>query len=161
MALAGLATRTESIELGTSVTLLPQANPVRLAGEVNLLDQISEGRFNLGVGVGWRESEMENLGYDFEERGARMTDHLKAMNALWEDDVATYDGEFVSFEEFELTPEPVKIRTRRSGSVAGSNRRSSERPISVIRGSRCGWTRLRKSRTNVREVRRERSRGGR
>lgn len=108
MALAGLATRTESIELGTSVTLLPQANPVRLAGEVNLLDQISEGRFNLGVGVGWRESEMENLGYDFSERGARMTDHLKAMNALWEDDVATYDGEYVSFEGFELTPEPVQ-----------------------------------------------------
>lgn len=108
MALAGLATRTETIELGTSVTLLPQVNPVRLAGEINLLDQISDGRCRLGVGVGWRESEMENLGYDFSERGSRMTDHLKAMRALWERDVASYDGRHVSFDEFELSPEPVQ-----------------------------------------------------
>ena len=108
LALAGLATRTETIELGTSITLLPQANPVRLAGEANLLDVVSEGRFTLGVGTGWRADEMRNLGYDFESRGPRMTDHLRAMNALWDAEVASYDGEFVSFEEFELTPEPIQ-----------------------------------------------------
>jgi len=108
MALAGLATRTDTIELGTSITLLPQANPVRLAGEVNLLDEISEGRFTLGVGVGWRRDEMENLGYNFDERGPRMTEHLEAMHALWDSDTASYDGEYVSFEGFELTPDAVQ-----------------------------------------------------
>lgn len=108
MALAGLATRTDSIELGTSVTLLPEANPLRLAGEVALLDQISDGRFRLGVGVGWRSTEMENLGYDFERRGPRMTEHLEAMRICWTEEVASYDGEFVAFEEFELSPQPVQ-----------------------------------------------------
>lgn len=108
MALAGFATRTDRLELGTSVTLLPQANPLRLAGEVALLDRISNGRFRLGVGVGWRAPEMENLGYDFERRGPRMTEHLEAMRACWTEDVASYDGEFVAFEDFELSPRPVQ-----------------------------------------------------
>lgn len=108
MALAGFATRTETIELGTSITLLPQVNPVRLAGEVNLLDEISDGRFTLGVGVGWRQDEMENLGYDFDSRGRRMTEHLQAMRTLWQDDTASYDGEYVSFDEFELSPDPIQ-----------------------------------------------------
>lgn len=108
MALAGFATRTETIELGTSITLLPQANPVRLAGEMALLDQISDGRFVLGVGAGWRRNEMENLGYDFESRGRRTTEHLKALQTLFTQSPATFDGEFVDFEEFELTPEPVQ-----------------------------------------------------
>lgn len=108
IALAGFATRTDEIELGTSITLLPQCNPIRLAGEANLVDHISEGRFTLGVGVGWREQEMENLGYDFDSRGRRMTEHLEAMNALWDQEVAEYHGEFVDFEGFELTPEPAQ-----------------------------------------------------
>lgn len=108
MALAGFATQTETIELGTSITLLPQANPVRLAGEVNLLDEISDGRFTLGIGVGWRRDEMENLGYDFDSRGRRMTEHLRAMRTLWENDTASFDGEYVSFDEFELSPDPVQ-----------------------------------------------------
>jgi len=108
LALAGLATRTDRLELGTSVTLLPEANPLRLAGEVALLDQISDGRFRLGVGVGWHAQEMENLGYDFERRGPRMTEHLEVMRTCWTESVASYDGEFVSFEDFELSPRPVQ-----------------------------------------------------
>lgn len=108
IALAAFAARTEEIDLGTSITLLSQTNPIRLAGEANLVDRISDGRFHLGVGVGWHEREMENLGYDFETRGPRTTEHMKAMNALWAEDVASFDGEFVSFEDFELTPEPVQ-----------------------------------------------------
>lgn len=106
IALAGFATRTDEIELGTSVTLLPQTNPVRLAGEANLLDQITQGRFRLGVGAGWREDEMENLGYEFDTRGPRMTDHLRAMQALWAGE--DYEGEWVSFEGFDLSPDPVQ-----------------------------------------------------
>jgi probable F420-dependent oxidoreductase len=108
VALAGFATRTETIRLGTSISLLSQTNPVTLAGEANLLDVISGGRFTLGVGVGWRRREMENLGYDFEARGPRMTEHMEAMKALWASDVASYDGRFVSFEDFEVSPKAVQ-----------------------------------------------------
>lgn len=108
LALAGFATRTDSIRLGTSVTLLPQANPVRLAGEVALLDRIADGRFTLGVGVGWRRPEMENLGYEFETRGPRMTEHLEVLRRLWREETVTYDGEFVTLSEFSLSPQPVQ-----------------------------------------------------
>lgn len=108
LALAAFATRTDTIRLGTSVTLLPQANPVRLAGELALLDQISDGRFTLGVGAGWRKNEMENLGYDFENRGRRLTEHLRVLRKLWTESPTSYDGEFVTVEDFEVSPEPVQ-----------------------------------------------------
>ncbi|MFB6311186.1 MAG: LLM class flavin-dependent oxidoreductase [Salinirussus sp.] len=108
LALAGIATRTTDIELGTSVTLLPQANPVRLAGEIALLDQIADGRVTLGVGVGWRRPEMENLGYEFESRGPRMTEHLRTLRQLWRKETVSMDGEFVTLSDFSLSPRPVQ-----------------------------------------------------
>ncbi|ELY97067.1 LLM class flavin-dependent oxidoreductase [Natrialba asiatica] len=108
IALAGFAAATDEIEFGTGVTILPQTNPVSLAGAANLVDVVSDGRFILGVGTGWRRDEMENLGYDFESRGPRMTDHLCALNELWEPGPSSYDGRFVSFEEFDLAPESIR-----------------------------------------------------
>ena len=108
IALAGFAAATDEIELGTGVTVLPQTNPVSLAGAANLVDVVSNGRFVLGVGTGWRRDEMENLGYEFESRGPRMTDHLRALNELWEPGPSSYNGRFVSFEDFDLAPEPVR-----------------------------------------------------
>lgn len=108
IALTAFAARTTDIRIGTNILLLPEKNPVRLAGEANLIDVISEGRFTLGVGVGWRKTEMENLGYSFSDRGPRMTDHLRAMNTLWNKSPASYDGRDVSFSGFELSPDPVQ-----------------------------------------------------
>lgn len=108
MVVPALATRTDDIRLGTNVSLLGQKNPVRFAGEVNLADVISDGRFTVGVAAGWLKKEMENLGYDHSLRGPRTTDAMKAMNELWENDVASYDGRFFEFEEFDLQPKAVQ-----------------------------------------------------
>lgn len=106
--LAGFAGVTDEITLGTGITILPQTNPVALAGAASLVDVVSDGRFVLGVGTGWRREEMENLGYDFETRGPRMTDHLRALRAIWEDGSTTYEGSFVSIEDFSVAPVPVQ-----------------------------------------------------
>jgi len=108
MVIPALATRTDDIRLGTNVSLLGQKNPVRFAGEINLVDVITEGRFTVGVAAGWLKKEMENLGYDHDLRGPRTTDAMRAMNELWENDVASYDGRFFEFEEFDLQPKAVQ-----------------------------------------------------
>jgi alkanesulfonate monooxygenase SsuD/methylene tetrahydromethanopterin reductase-like flavin-dependent oxidoreductase (luciferase family) len=104
VALAALAERTDSITLGTCLSILPLARPVRLAGETNLLDVISCGRAILGVGVGWRPEEFRALGVAFDDRGPRTTESLRALRTLWADDPALFDGETVSFEEVSLSP---------------------------------------------------------
>ena len=58
--LAGAATVTKKIKLGTGICLVPERNPIRLAKEVATLDQISGGRFLFGVGAGWLRGESED-----------------------------------------------------------------------------------------------------
>ena len=67
--LSVIAARTESVNLGTSVLVLPWHQPVRLAKVLASLDQLSGGRVIVGVGVGNAKDEFEALGVPFEERG--------------------------------------------------------------------------------------------
>ena len=106
--LAAMAATTERVRLGTNALILPQRNPVLLAKEIAALDHLSGGRINLGVGLGWSPEEFAALGVPFERRGARCDDYIKAMTCLWTDEVATYDGEFVSFTGAVQLPKPVQ-----------------------------------------------------
>jgi probable F420-dependent oxidoreductase len=106
--LAAMAATTERVRLGTNVLILPQRNPVLLAKEVAALDHLSGGRISLGVGVGWCPEEFAALGVPFERRGARADDYIKAITTLWTDEVATYEGEFVSFTNAVQLPKPVQ-----------------------------------------------------
>ena len=106
--LAAMAATTSRVRLGTNCLILPQRNPVLLAKEVAALDHLSGGRVSLGVGLGWCPEEFAALGVPFERRGARADDYIRAMTALWTDEVATYDGEFVSFTNAVQLPKPVQ-----------------------------------------------------
>lgn len=106
--LAAMAATTERVRLGTNVLILPQRNPVLLAKEIAALDHLSGGRINFGVGVGWCPEEFAALGVPFERRGARADDYIKAITTLWTDEVASYDGEFVSFTGAIQLPKPVQ-----------------------------------------------------
>lgn len=101
---------TERIRLATGVLLLPEHNPVVVAKRAASLDRVSEGRFRLGVGVGWSAEEFAALGVPFARRGARTDEYVEAMRILWRDDVATFTGEFVSFAEIRVFPKPVQDR---------------------------------------------------
>ena len=94
-----LAATTQSMEIGTTVAILPYRSPLEIARAWANVDQLSGGRFILGVGVGWAEQEFDALNVPLRQRGAITYDYLAAIKALWTQDVASYEGRFVSFTD--------------------------------------------------------------
>jgi probable F420-dependent oxidoreductase len=113
------AAATTTIGLATGVLLLPEHNPVVVAKQAATLDWLSGGRFTLGVGIGWSREEFDTLGVPFERRAGRTAEYVAAMRTLWRDDIASFAGEFVHFENVRLNPKPV--RRRRVPIVLGGN----------------------------------------
>jgi probable F420-dependent oxidoreductase len=103
--LAWIAGFTERIQLGTSITLVPLHQPVRLAKEAATLQLLSGGRFLLGVGLGWHEDEFRFLGVDFRHRGRRTDESLRLLRALWSG-AGEFHGEWSSFEAATFGPLP-------------------------------------------------------
>ncbi|WP_416898004.1 MAG: LLM class F420-dependent oxidoreductase [Minwuia sp.] len=103
-----LAGRTRNVRLGTSVLILPMRNPIEVAAQIAELDQVSRGRVNFGVGVGWFEDEYDALGYPFKKRGKRANDGLKICKKLWTGEPAAHESEFYSFSGAVLGPTPVQ-----------------------------------------------------
>jgi probable F420-dependent oxidoreductase len=106
--LSHLAGLTENVLLGTSVCLVPQYNPVRLAERIANLDIMANGRFVFGGSVGYREEEFEVLGVDRSRRGRRTTEALALMDRLWREDEVTFSGEEFEFEDVSINPKPVQ-----------------------------------------------------
>ena len=83
IALSAIAAQTKTIRLGTGVNILSQANPLYVAKQSASLDFVSNGRFMLGVGIGWLQEEFRAAGIPFERRGARFDDYMQAMRKVW------------------------------------------------------------------------------
>ncbi len=105
--LAWLAGQTRKVLLGTSVALLAYRHPLLTARVSSTLDQLSGGRFILGVGVGWADSEFAALGVPFAMRGKITSEYLEVITTFWHSDVATFDGSTVAFAEVSSPPGPV------------------------------------------------------
>lgn len=105
--MAYLASVTKTIRLATGILIIPQRNPVVAAKQIATLDQLSGGRIDLGIGVGWLEEEFNAIGVPFEGRGKRTDEHIAAMRALWAHDFAEYHGDFVDFEPIYCRPQPL------------------------------------------------------
>jgi probable F420-dependent oxidoreductase len=109
--MAYVASATTSIKLGTAILIVPQRNPVVTAKALATLDYMAGGdRVLLGIGVGWLAEEFDALGIPFADRGPRTDDYVAAMRALWSQECATYQGEFVSFNEVYSRPRPPSGR---------------------------------------------------
>jgi probable F420-dependent oxidoreductase len=106
--LSWMAAITEGITLCPGVLILPQHHPVQLAKRLATLDQLSEGRARVGVGVGWLREELDLFSVPFEQRGRVVDDYIGAMRALWADGPASYRSEFVSFHQLASEPKPVQ-----------------------------------------------------
>ena len=106
--LSWLAATTRKIELGTSVTILPYRHPLQTARVAANIDQLSGGRFVLGVGVGWAKQEFEALGVPFDRRGAIVNEYLEVIRKSWTADVVSYDGQYVSFKDVHTAPRPAR-----------------------------------------------------
>lgn len=107
-ALTYLAAVTDTIRLGTAICLVPQRSAVYTAKQVTDLDNLSGGRVDFGIGVGWLREEFEALGMPFERRGQRTDEHLAIMRSLWTDEVSSYQGELASLPECRMYPKPVQ-----------------------------------------------------
>jgi probable F420-dependent oxidoreductase len=102
--LAFLAGRTERIRLGISVLVLPYRHPLHWAKVVTTIDRLSEGRFVLGVGVGWMREEFAALQAPFEERATASDEQLAILDRLMRDERCSYSGRFYSFEDIAFYP---------------------------------------------------------
>jgi probable F420-dependent oxidoreductase len=106
--LAAVAAVTTRLRIGTGICLLTEHDPIVTAKEVATVDLISNGRFEFGIGAGWNAEEMEHHGTAFETRFRVMVERAKAMQAIWTQDEASYDGEFTKFEPIWSWPKPVQ-----------------------------------------------------
>ncbi|HEY2520963.1 MAG TPA: LLM class F420-dependent oxidoreductase [Streptosporangiaceae bacterium] len=134
LGLGYLAAVTTRIGLATGVLLLPEHNPVIVAKQAATLDVLSGGRLTLGVGIGWSAEEFAALGVPFGRRGRRTEEYLAAMRTLWAEDVASFHGEFTSFEAVRVNPRPV--RGRRLPVVIGGN---GDRALERVAACGDGW----------------------
>ncbi len=106
--LAFAAAATTKIRLATGILILPQRNPLIAAKEIASLDRLSNGRLDLGIGVGWLREEFEALGVPFEARGARTDEYLRALKVLWSETEAEFHGNFVDFAPVYCQPKPTQ-----------------------------------------------------
>lgn len=108
VALTVAATVTERLTVGTGVCLPAQRDPIVTAKAIATLDFVSNGRFVFGIGFGWNEDELEHHGVPMADRRAVVRERVLAMQRLWADDVAEFDGEFVEIAPSWSWPKPVQ-----------------------------------------------------
>ena len=107
--LASYAGITSRIKLGTGVYLLALRPPAVAAKMAATLDVLSGGRLIFGVGVGGENpKEFEVSGVPHRERGARVTEAIDVVRALWRDTPASFQGRFTRFEGVSIDPKPVQ-----------------------------------------------------
>ena len=96
---------TERIGLGTSIVILPLRHPMYLAKQVATLQELSGGRFTLGVGLGSQRDEFQFMGVELEGRGRRADEAIRLMRALWNGE-REFQGQYWSFENATSEPHP-------------------------------------------------------
>ena len=127
--LARLAPETGDMRLLTGIVLLPLHNPVQVAEEVATLDHLTHGRFTFGVGIGYRETELEAAGATRRDRVPRLTESIEIMRRLWTGEEVTYEGRYWTVREARMgfTPlqqphPPIWIACQSDGAVRRSAR---------------------------------------
>jgi probable F420-dependent oxidoreductase len=108
VSLSMAAAVTSSIRLGTAVALPSEHDPIALAKTIASLDHLSGGRVTVGVGFGWNIDELTDHGVLAVSRRAVLREYLEAMQALWSEDEASYQGKFVRFDPSWAWPKPVQ-----------------------------------------------------
>jgi probable F420-dependent oxidoreductase len=153
VSLAHLAGRSDRIRLGVAVLNMPFVSPALLAKQLATLDILSNGRLDVGLGVGWSKVEFAASGVPLERRGRRAEEFLRALRALWTDEVVEFDGEFYRIPPARAEPKPLQrphppvllggsaeVALRRAGRVAdgwisasNADLRHIDRPIATVR----------------------------
>ena len=149
-----MAQVTTRLKFVTTVYIPAMRDPYAAAKAIGTAAYLSDGRVELGIGVGWCEEEFTLMGQQFERRGKRTDEMLELFRALWEPGWTEFDGEFYTTPRLEMEPTPPRIPiyvgglSRRGVEAGGAERRMDRRP---------DFRRTRRSRASsgVRELRAE------
>ena len=105
---SSIATRTKRMKVGMAVYVLPLNNPLRIAEEVCTVDQISEGRFELGIGRSGFPRAYDMYGIPYDDSRQRFTETLEVLEKVWEGEPFSYQGEMYQFDNVLVTPTPYQ-----------------------------------------------------
>ena len=103
-----LAAATSALEFVTGVIILPQRQTALVAKQAAEVDLLTQGRFRLGIGVGWNAVEYEALNEDFSGRGLRSEEQIELLRRLWTERSVTFDGTFDRVTGAGIAPLPVQ-----------------------------------------------------
>jgi probable F420-dependent oxidoreductase len=106
--LFGFLAGVTKLELVTGIVILPQRQTALVAKQAAEVDLLTEGRFRLGVGIGWNAVEYEALGMEFTDRGRRLGEQVELLRRLWTEESVTFEGRFETVTGAGLAPLPVQ-----------------------------------------------------
>ena len=123
-----LAAATTRLRFATGVIILGQRQTALVAKQAAAVDVLSGGRLRFGVGSGWNEAEYEALGMDFHTRGARYSEQIEVLRALWTQEVVTFRGKWHTLVGVGINPLPVQrpIPVWMGGSAEAAIRRIAQ-----------------------------------
>ncbi|MEV1206004.1 TIGR03619 family F420-dependent LLM class oxidoreductase [Microbispora rosea] len=143
VALAYLAGVTERVRLGVAVLNLPFVSPVLMAKQLASLQEVSGGRLDVGLGLGWLPEEFAASGVPMERRGRRGEEYVGLLRRLWTEDVVEHKGEFYEVPRSHQDPRPAtpppvmlggtaRVALERAGRIADGWISSSRADLSAI-----------------------------
>ncbi len=105
---AFVAACTTTLEMVTSVMVLPQRQTAVVAKQAAQLDVLANGRFRFGVGVGRNSVEFEALEMNYKNRGRRFEEQIALLRAFWTEDLVTFEGRYHHIDRMAIKPLPVQ-----------------------------------------------------
>jgi probable F420-dependent oxidoreductase len=133
VSLMAAAAATRKLRVGTGICLVIERDPITTAKEVASLDLLSGGRFELGIGAGWNQDEMENHGTIYKARYLILREKTLAMKEIWTKDWAEFHGEFVNFDPIASYPKPVQ-KPHPPVLIGGESRHTLQRVVDFCDG---------------------------
>ncbi len=103
-----VAAVTQRVRISTDIALLPFAHPIRLAEDLAILDQLSGGRMELGIGLGYAPHEFRAFGFPVSRRVSLTEECVDILRLAWSGESFNYDGKRYHFDNVKVTPDPVQ-----------------------------------------------------
>lgn len=135
---AALGEATSNITIGTAIALAPFYQPLRLAEDAAMVDVLTNGRFELGLGIGYRDAEFQQFNIPKAERVARMVDCIEVCKRAWSGEPFSFDGRETNFDHAKVAPVPIQgqnLPIHVGGYVEPAVRRSANVADGLIAGA--------------------------
>jgi alkanesulfonate monooxygenase SsuD/methylene tetrahydromethanopterin reductase-like flavin-dependent oxidoreductase (luciferase family) len=100
--------RTKRVRIGTAVVVLPLHNPILVAEEIAMLDVLSGGRIEVGIGSGYQRQEFDGLGIDMNESRVRFREATEVIRKAWTEETLTFHGQFTNVDNLWVLPKPIQ-----------------------------------------------------